>query len=227
MRTIGTLLCLMAAIVVVSMQISRFANEQNPVNLADEVDDSNTVLNDGLPTIEPQTTSPSVDSVTTAVTDGGARTGPQTDVSVRNDTGSSSGQYAQSTGPDDSSPSSDDTATAYPGVSAEQVAEESVSEVPAPCLNGDCTRRPMNALDLFSGGIGGSAGVQGETASVEEVLERGLDLAEESPVHLVFRGTGQPDTVRCQWRDVARLVDRTDRRCDSIRDQIQRRRGPV
>ncbi len=40
MRTIGTLLCLMAAIVVVSMQISRFANEQSPVNLADEVDES-------------------------------------------------------------------------------------------------------------------------------------------------------------------------------------------
>ncbi|MCY3505350.1 MAG: cadherin domain-containing protein [Chloroflexi bacterium] len=41
---------------------------------------------------------------------------------------------------------------------------------------------------------------------MEEVLEKGLRLAESSPVHLAFRGTASTDSIRCGWRGVARTV---------------------
>jgi hypothetical protein len=37
----------------------------------------------------------------------------------------------------------------------------------------------------------------GPTATVEEVLEKGLRLAEASPVHLAARGTGVSNSTRC------------------------------
>ena len=40
----------------------------------------------------------------------------------------------------------------------------------------------------------------GPTATVEEVLEKGLRLAEASPVHLAVRGTGVSSSTRCDWR---------------------------
>ena len=46
----------------------------------------------------------------------------------------------------------------------------------------------------------------GPTASVEEVLEKGLRLAEASPVHLAVRGTGVSSSTRCDWRGIARTL---------------------
>ena len=46
----------------------------------------------------------------------------------------------------------------------------------------------------------------GLTASVEEVLEKGLRLAEASPVHLAVRGTGVNNSTRCDWRGIARTL---------------------
>ena len=46
----------------------------------------------------------------------------------------------------------------------------------------------------------------GPTASVEEVLEKGLRLAEASPVHLAARGTGVSNSTRCDWRGIARTL---------------------
>ena len=53
-----------------------------------------------------------------------------------------------------------------------------------------------------------------ETPTVEEVLENGLDQLELSPTHIVVRGTGQSNSVRCEWHGVART---TDHREDTIR----------
>ena len=41
-------------------------------------------------------------------------------------------------------------------------------------------------------------------ATVEEVLAKGLRLAEASPVHLAVRGTGVSNSTRCDWRGIAR-----------------------
>ena len=63
----------------------------------------------------------------------------------------------------------------------------------------------MGSFDLFSGSGGQAAGypVDG-TASVEEVLEQGLRSAGASPVHIAVRGTASADSVRCDWRGIAR-----------------------
>ena len=49
-----------------------------------------------------------------------------------------------------------------------------------------------------------------ETANVEAVLERGLELAEASPAHIVIRGTANDGSVRCDWRGIARSVEQRD-----------------
>lgn len=53
---------------------------------------------------------------------------------------------------------------------------------------------------------GAGPGGEPEADSVEVVLEQGLRLAESSPVHLAFRGTAAADSVRCEWRGVARTA---------------------
>ncbi len=44
------------------------------------------------------------------------------------------------------------------------------------------------------------------TGTVEAVLEKGLRLAEASPVHLAVRGTGVSNSTRCDWRGIARTL---------------------
>ena len=77
---------------------------------------------------------------------------------------------------------------------------------------------PAEALAVL-GPSGGPAGVaaamsQGPAATVEELLAKGLDLAEASPTHLAIRGTPAASSVRCAWRGVARTVNQ---RADAIR----------
>ncbi len=67
--------------------------------------------------------------------------------------------------------------------------------------------------------VGGPARVaaamsQGPAATVEELLAKGLHLAEASPTHLAIRGTPAAGSVRCAWRGVARTVNQ---RADAIR----------
>ena len=63
-----------------------------------------------------------------------------------------------------------------------------------------CSPRDVSDLALFSAAA----------PSVEEVLEKGLYLLEASPVHIVFEGTAQPDSVRCQWRGIARTLSQRE-----------------
>ena len=52
-----------------------------------------------------------------------------------------------------------------------------------PCATGECEPRDVGVIDLFSGGFSGGAAYEIEdTASLEEVLEQGLALAEASLV---------------------------------------------
>ena len=53
---------------------------------------------------------------------------------------------------------------------------------------------------------GGGSGIP----SIPDVLEHGLALVGLSPVHLVLRGTGADNSVRCEWRGVARTLDQRE-----------------
>ncbi len=77
----------------------------------------------------------------------------------------------------------------------------------------DATPRVPHLLpDLFSGGPSGGAASGGEVdaASVEDVLERGLRLAGASPVHIAIRGAVAEDSVRCEWRGIARTTEQRE-----------------
>ena len=68
-----------------------------------------------------------------------------------------------------------------------------------------CEPRDVSAIDLFSGLSGsGALYIGGPASTLEEVLEKGLELAEASPVHLAVRGTADAGSVRCDWRGIAR-----------------------
>lgn len=76
---------------------------------------------------------------------------------------------------------------------------------PAPLATSD-EPRDVSAFDLFSGRRGSGAPLSGsyESATVEEVLELGLEAIGASPTHIAFRGTADADSVRCDWRGIAR-----------------------
>ncbi len=89
------------------------------------------------------------------------------------------------------------------------------SETPA----AESSPMPLAEAPAVLGPSGGPARVeaaasQGRAATVEELLEKGLHLAEASPAHLAIRGTPAASSVRCAWRGVARTLDQ---RADAIR----------
>ena len=49
---------------------------------------------------------------------------------------------------------------------------------------------------------------------VEEILEHGLRQGDASPVHVAFQGTPDVDSIRCDWRGIARTAAQRD---DSVR----------
>ena len=70
-----------------------------------------------------------------------------------------------------------------------------------------CVPRDASRFNLFTM-IQAGARYTGDVSAdrVEEVLEKGLRLAEASPVHLGFRGNSVGSSVRCAWRGVARTA---------------------
>ena len=74
--------------------------------------------------------------------------------------------------------------------------------------------RHASVMDLFSDGGAVTALSIGPAATVEDVLEKGLFLAEASPVHLAVRGTAAADSARCEWRGIARTASQRE---DAIR----------
>ena len=72
-------------------------------------------------------------------------------------------------------------------------------------VTGLCEPRDVSLFDLFSGRPrSGVAFTSHPAPTVEEVLDEGLLLAGASPVHIAFRGTADADSVRCDWRGIAR-----------------------
>ena len=87
---------------------------------------------------------------------------------------------------------------------------------PAAPLNRSLEPREVMMPDLFStrSGIVTAASGEREAATVEEALETGLSEAGASPTHLAFLGTMKNDSMRCEWRGVAR---RLQQREDALR----------
>ena len=86
-----------------------------------------------------------------------------------------------------------------------------------PCTETDgtssqCEPRGVSSFHLFSDPTGGGIGsVHRQASTVEDVLEKGLELAESSPVHLAVRGTTSGDSIRCEWRGIARTLEQRER----------------
>lgn len=107
-----------------------------------------------------------------------------------------------------------------------------VTQIPAgaqsPCAYASCQPRDVSGVDLFWGSFNSSGAAYGpvETASVEDVLDKGLRLAEASPTHLAFRGTAQDGSLRCGWRGIARTPIQRERASGSGSGWIQGRSSP-
>ncbi len=71
---------------------------------------------------------------------------------------------------------------------------------------GDCASRDVSMINLTAASIGGSAYGDNRVSSVEDVLDKGLFLLDESPTHISVRATVLNDSVRCAWRGVARTA---------------------
>ena len=81
-------------------------------------------------------------------------------------------------------------------------------QIVPPCGDGGCEARNVGAFHFITGApnLGAAQQANTDADSVEEVLEKGLALAEASPVHLAFRGSGGAGSVRCGWRGIARTA---------------------
>ena len=92
--------------------------------------------------------------------------------------------------------------------------EVSATDADDECTVGDgatvaCVPRDVSSIDLFSSSSSGNRTMVssgGYEATVEEVIEYGLRLAGASPVHLAVRGTPSSNSVRCEWRGIARTA---------------------
>ena len=82
-----------------------------------------------------------------------------------------------------------------------------------------CSPRDVSQVDLFLGSGGSTAPGDANVATVEDVLEKGWHLAGISPVHFVIEGTAQRNSVRCDWRGVARTPTQRE---TSIRFGLER-----
>ena len=102
-----------------------------------------------------------------------------------------------------------------PTISKDSTGTGSTELTNFPCAKesgGDCTSRDVSMINLTAASIGGSAYGDNRVPSVEDVLDKGLFLLDESPTHISVRATILDDSARCAWRGVARTADQRVRR---------------
>ena len=87
-------------------------------------------------------------------------------------------------------------------------------ERPCEAVGVSCEPRDVSGYQVYGRSDANSASVIESAPTVEEILEKGLRLAEASPVQIALRGTATADSVRCDWRGVARTPEQ---RVDAIR----------
>ena len=83
-----------------------------------------------------------------------------------------------------------------------------VLAIETPCIgasDASCAPRDVSRFGLIPMNPVGAAYTDGlSVPSIEDVLEKGLGLREESPIHIAVRGTTAGSVTRCEWRGVAR-----------------------
>lgn len=72
------------------------------------------------------------------------------------------------------------------------------------------TPQSLGAVKAISGRAGAAAASTGSEPTVEELLAEGLGRAGASPVHLAIRGTPAANSVRCEWRGIARTAQQRE-----------------
>ncbi len=90
------------------------------------------------------------------------------------------------------------------------------SDAARPCeaAGVSCQPRDVSGYQVYGRSDASSAGIVERTPTVEDVLEKGLRLAEASPVQIAVSAHASSDSVRCDWRGVARTPEQ---RADAIR----------
>ena len=79
------------------------------------------------------------------------------------------------------------------------------TEAEADPLVADTSPRDVSGLTLFrQAPTGAGYDFDEPPSTVEELIERGMFGAGASPTHIALRGTSQADSIRCEWRGVAR-----------------------
>ncbi len=78
-------------------------------------------------------------------------------------------------------------------------------------VEGSCRSRNVTGFSFIGAqSPPGMSDYHHPASTVEAILEKGLREIEASPTHIVVRGTAQADSIRCDWRGVARTVDQRD-----------------
>ena len=84
--------------------------------------------------------------------------------------------------------------------------ETPVASAETPALDAAQTPRDVSWFSLFSAPVGAASGGDYDSPSVEDSLAMGLYAAGITPTRIAFRGTAGTDSVRCEWRGVARTA---------------------
>ena len=80
---------------------------------------------------------------------------------------------------------------------------------PGPCADGvDCEPRGLSSTSITpaSSFVAAGSDFSIETASLEEILEKGYLASEQSPVHIAVRARALQGTLRCDWSGIARAA---------------------
>lgn len=76
-----------------------------------------------------------------------------------------------------------------------------------------CEPRNISGINIFQPNIAGAM-FGYELPTIEQILERGLGATGASPTHIIVTASTLPDTVRCNWRNLAMTANQ---RADAIR----------
>ena len=74
---------------------------------------------------------------------------------------------------------------------------------------GECSPRDVSGFVLLDE-ESGVVSYLPEAPTMEEIMEMGLRLVGASPVQMAFRGTASSETIRCDWRGIARTAEQRE-----------------
>ena len=85
---------------------------------------------------------------------------------------------------------------------------------PEPCIEdnaSNCSERDISDVNPVGGGVLGAAAGPTFFPTVEELMEKGLFLLEDSPSHLAIRGSVPDNSIRCGWYGLTRSASQREK----------------